>query len=335
MHYSPREYPVFDTNTTVTITKEEQDEVLKKGGFLVEGRYVYINNNTFFKVFPTEAASTTALDFSPIIRDVSTFPNIFPQEYSTHSSAHVRISTLSLQTTMQEGGILRDCIQMMNREVVQSLQKEELCTIVLALVGSREIQKKAELTYTYGLSEEIVSFLGDQFVVTSNQAVLGKKNPYCQFATSRPDTLFHHRTKYVSRDTVLGLSVDEQETPMSPAGSEDTLDALECPQSSSMIAGFGTEDKVKGPSGEPQVIAAMILKAAYLGKEAISEAKFFQKAIVFGYLRSLEDHGQVVPYRMLMDFEQRTCIVYKGQLMNIGDLLGIVKNVLENPEKIR
>lgn len=112
-----------------------------------------------------------------------------------------------------------------------------------------------ELTSTFGLSKE-VDFFGDQFILTTNQAVLGKAQPYCRFATSRPDMMLYHITKYVSKDTLFGALVDDVVgSPMSTgpgSDSDETDEAPESPQSVNMITGLGTEDKLHGETGEPR-----------------------------------------------------------------------------------
>lgn len=103
-----------------------------------------------------------------------------------------------------------------------------------------------------------------------------------------------------------------------------------------MTVGVGAEDKLREGEGEPQVIAAMFIKATQLGKEAVNASKFFRRSIVFGYLRSTNDINMVVPYRMAMNFERRTCTIYKGlQKMDLGEFIVTVKGYLINPKGLK
>lgn len=101
-------------------------------------------------------------------------------------------------------------------------------------------------------------------------------------------------TKYVVKDTLYGALVQEPVhvepvipqheepeqgmdgvLPISPQSTitEQTEEAPETPQSINVITGLGVEDKLCGKAGEPQVVAAMIVEAAYLGREAINAGK--------------------------------------------------------------
>jgi hypothetical protein len=178
---------------------------------------------------------------------VATFPHIFPNKFSTYASTHAvrRITTLSLQTTLQQRQIISDSLGLNPAD----LNRDQIDTLLKALLGTLEVKKEVELINTVGLGEELHSFLGPCFVVTTNQAVLGKTQPFCQFATSQPDMMFHHISKFVCNDTLYALCANDE--PMSP-GSVDSEASIEVgPLAPNMICGCATEDKVRGARGEP------------------------------------------------------------------------------------
>lgn len=169
-----------------------------------------------------------------------------------------------------------------------------------------------------------------------------KEHPYCEFATSRPDTLFYHKTKYFLDKTVFALSAscesasgDEamaMSRQESDTVSEMTVDSSEI---DNLITGVGCEDKL-AENGETQTIAAMILQAMYVGIQAILNRKIFGKVVMYGYVRVIQGDKNVVwPYKLSMDFVKRECIICRGeQHMEIQQFMHIVKDLLETHERL-
>lgn len=61
----------------------------------------------------------------------------------------------------------------------------------------------------------------------------------------------------------------------------------------------------------------------------------FSRACIFGYLRVIQGSDAVYPYRMDMDFGNRTCQVFKGKTeVKLDYYLPVIKCLLENPETI-
>lgn len=96
--------------------------------------------------------------------------------------------------------------------------------------------------------------------------------------------------RYVVENTLCGTMLENE--PISPwsTDTDETDDAPESPQSLHITVGLGGEDKHHGKLGEPQVVAAMIIKATELGIKAINAGKKFH---VFGYVRKIEDSNTI------------------------------------------
>lgn len=330
LYYCQSEYYVSGEAKDVVITSNRAAEILQEGFYLPEGIYTYINNNTFFKTSMKTSQASKAPPFSQVV-DVQTFPTIFPEEISPDST--VRTKTLTLQVTPSQRTTLISSIGIN----AGHLDPHQLLELATAIAGTFAVQKNAELICSFGLAEEIQIIFGDNFKVHNNVSVLGKTQPFCEFATSHPDLMVYHTTKYIAKDTLYGAALVDDE-PMSPLStdSEATEDALEPPQSPYMTIGLGGEDKLRGKAGEPQVVAAMIINLTQLAKNAVNVGKFFSKSVMFGYVRTIEDSNSVIPYRLTMDFNTRVCIIYRGlKHMELGTFLITVRHYLANPDKLR
>lgn len=85
--------------------------------------------------------------------------------------------------------------------------------------------------------------------------------------------------------------------------------------------------------GESQLRAGMILLATTLGVRAVQQGIFFNKAIIFGQLRMVEQ-GQCYLYKLLMDFEKHQSQFCKAEdPMDPSKLFYSVIRVLKDPSK--
>lgn len=327
LHYSDVIYN--RTGRYVDIDLAEQTRILSNNGFLLEGRYEFIQYNTYFKHHQTTAASHAGPMFFNV-REVSTFPGIFPNEYAEAFSPSFRAITIVLQATQEQEEVISSWIQ--------GPTPPSDTNVLGALKGVLKVEKQTELACTFGLAQEIRSFLGEDFKSISNCQVFDQEHPYCEFATSRPDTLFYHKRKYFLDKTVIALSVSSDEAMAMSPGQESVTDSettLDSSEVENIITGVGSEDKLGGEKGATQTVAAMILQATYVAKEAIINKKILGKAIIYGYLRIIKGGSNVWPYKLTMDFEERLCKICRGEeTMRIEQFMHIVKDLLENPGKI-
>lgn len=158
MHYSD---VIYDrTGRFVDIDKAEQARVLTDKGFLLEGRYEFIHYNTYFKHHQTTAASHAGqVHFN--VREVSTFPGIFPDEYAEAFSPSFRAITLVLQVTKEQEEVITSWIQ--------GPTPPSDTNVLDALKGTLKVDKQTELACTFGLTQELRSFLGDNYKSVSNR----------------------------------------------------------------------------------------------------------------------------------------------------------------------
>ena len=79
----------------------------------------------------------------------------------------------------------------------------------------------------------------------------------------------------------------------------------------------------------------MLLLTTKLGVTAVSEEKFFKKAVMFGQYRVVGTY-QIYIYKMVLNFEKSSATVTKGDKpVEVGEFMSIIKELLENPHKIK
>lgn len=314
------EMDVSQDNYKVEIDEDWRKE-LSQTGFVSSGTYKYIGMDVFFKEFQTVPAKDEQSTLF-MLSNVATFRDIFPSNAEHVDPTVMRTVTLSLQLTVHEFEVVKDAVdgkQCDPQEVVDNLRRAEQVDAV-------------ELTFTKGLSSHLSKILGNEFSISSNQAIaiLGKNNPVCKYATCHPDLTLYHEEKFVFKDMIAGASFLDNEMTSPPASPGD---ASTSPTEYTLI-GSGGEDKLAGQSGEKQAIIAMIIVATFLGVKAIHKKCLFNRAVVFGHVRVEGSDGMVTPYKMDMNFITRENTIKKGKPIHAVTYLKNVRYYLKNPQLV-
>ena len=80
-----------------------------------------------------------------------------------------------------------------------------------------------EIAHTKVLSTVIQTHLGDDFILNRVDGTNGlHKHRLCRYSTSRPDTCFYHRNKYVSGSTIFALVTPTSRFAIEESSKSDT-----------------------------------------------------------------------------------------------------------------
>lgn len=303
--YTTKEYiPIVKLNQICTVDKEN----IHVTNGLPTGDYQYINHHTFFmRVKPIASSSLPAKYFESIVKDAP-IEDVLPGLKGPKSVLTLRTSTLVLVLEKEQRNkavaIFSGDISTADPGVLKETFKD--CFLV-------DTNKMPELFNTEGFAQCQEKFFGNDFVVSRNLCLLGKDFPFCESSTSQPDAVVYHKKKFVTQETVHCASLMDHTY-----------------EHNYKLIVSASEDKNKGINGESQCIAGQFQLASKLGLKAVADKKFFTKAVVYGYLRQVQEEI-VRPYRLEEDFVTRECFVLRSDSCITPDqYISTIKALFEN-----
>ena len=207
-----------------------------------------------------------------------------------------------------------------DEQVLRSLESRDVDANCIYQIVKKSLSSAFELPEITSTRSLLKRSLEDEFECFCDQKLLfSRDHALCKYGTSKPDFCFYHKNNFAINECVAAALVtdcddDLNESPFVPYGT----------------AG---EDKNEG-YGYSQAIAAMVLLATRIGKEAILKKRFFSKAVMFSVIREVKSTSARI-CKLTMDFQTRnTEIILSDDTESIQQCLSKVIHVLRNPMNI-
>lgn len=312
---SETEKSMYITRNHQKVILESEDITTWNMGYCVPGEYQYVNNNTFLLCVDTVPASSLAKDyFDDQIKDVE-LGDIIPAIAMPQTNPDLKTATLGLQVSEKEK------VRIETLCPPSEVSSDMLMDTYTILYNSIKLRSIGELSQTRGLAEFLKDFLGSGFETTHDTAVLTLHcSNLCAFGTSQPDATWYHKEKYICDSALVGgLALPDDQ------GNGQTVAKM-------VLTGDAGEDKIV-LNGQSQAIAAMLLLATKLGIVAINDNQKFNKAIIFGFVRTIAKKN-IIPYKLVLDFFGKQSQIYRSKdEMAVCDYVAATKFILENPEQ--
>lgn len=279
------------------------------------GTYKYVGKNTFFLAMETTAASGLPKEFfKNFITDID---HVIPPDL-IQSQPDLKTATVTLQMTQEEAAVMKATVANPDAATPSRIHQITVASFVI---------NTPELCSTRGLAVFMKDFFGSDYEICQRKCLLSKQENFCTYATSEPDSAIIHKHKYVINNCIQAAQLDPL---LDPLYCREALE-FDGTLSAHTIVGDSNEDK-KCTNGESQCIAGMIELTACVGIRAVKAGKFFNKAVMYGSVRNLDD-DDVVPYKLIMYFKNRDVNILRSRnSMNSSQYIAAVKYILQNPE---